>query len=161
MRYVQSVLLFLLSIVCAHAHESGYMAFMQNVGQVTDQYGNARSDISFKLSAGGVNMFIGQGAIIYQWNKIIEESTTGDKMLFPGEDANTRFTTEYCRLEMELVGANKNVFPVASGQVDYYENYFLAGRSQQLTANTYTTITYKPIISTCECRLIATGSSYT
>jgi len=145
MRYVQSVLLFFLSIVCAKSHESSYLAFMQNVGQVTDQYGNRRNDISFKLSAGGVNMFLGEAAIIYQWNKTTEENKTGNKMRLPGGDVEVNFKTEYCRLEMELLGADKNIKPVATGEKAYYENYLLSGKEELVTAHAHTTITYKNI----------------
>jgi hypothetical protein len=148
MRYVHNYFLFFIHFLCAYsvqANESNNLAFIENVGQVTDQYGNARSDVKFKLSADGVNMFIGQGSILYQWNKTTQENAATDRMLLPGEDANINFTTEYCRLEMELVGANKNAFPIAGGEQTYYENHFLPGRNEAVTAHTFTTITYRDI----------------
>src|SRR5688572_29963315 len=44
-------------------------SFVENKGQITDQYNNTRSDIDARLSGSGVNIFIGKGAIHYQWNK--------------------------------------------------------------------------------------------
>lgn len=53
----------------AGLHKSGTV-FIENKGQVTDQYGTARSDIDFKITAAsGLNIFIGKGRLHYQWVK--------------------------------------------------------------------------------------------
>src|ERR1700749_3767536 len=41
--------------------------FMENVGQIKDQNGLSRQDIHFKLPGELFNVFIGSGAIYYQW----------------------------------------------------------------------------------------------
>lgn len=148
MRCVKFLLLFFSAIYSAAdivAHESNNLVFIENAGQVTDQYGNPRSDISYRLSAPCINMFIGNGTITYQWNKTTEPRADMQQILLPGYNTHANFTTEYCRLEMELVGADEKVIPVSSGKSNYYENYLLSGNDKLLTANAYTTITYKNV----------------
>src|SRR5690606_42161321 len=42
-------------------------AFIENKGQITDQYGNTREDIDFRFAADDVQVFVGGGKIHYQW----------------------------------------------------------------------------------------------
>lgn len=52
------------------SNDIGSVFFMKNNGQVTDRFRQQRDDIDFKLSASkGLNIFIGNGAIHYQWSK--------------------------------------------------------------------------------------------
>src|ERR1700748_361595 len=63
-----------------------------NTGQVRDQYSRPRNDIQFALRESGLNVFIGAGAIHYQFIKETYPSNT--------------FSTY--RIDMILVGANKH-----------------------------------------------------
>jgi hypothetical protein len=46
------------------------LSFIENKGQITDQNHKPRPDIDFRLAAaGGLNIFIGDGAIHYQFSK--------------------------------------------------------------------------------------------
>src|ERR1039458_2179824 len=48
------------------------LCFTENIGQITDQYGNIRDDMRYRLSArGGLNVFIGNGGMHYQFSKPI------------------------------------------------------------------------------------------
>src|SRR5687768_16635893 len=44
--------------------------FMENKGRVVDLNHKQRSDIDFTLTSQGVNVFIGDGQIHYQWAKM-------------------------------------------------------------------------------------------
>src|ERR1700749_1720741 len=50
-------------------HQNKTLAFIKNEGQITDQNGKQRSDIDYKLNAQGLEIFVGRGAIHYQWQK--------------------------------------------------------------------------------------------
>src|ERR1043165_1342113 len=46
------------------------LSFIENKGQVTDQFHQQRTDIDLSLhAANGLNIFIGEGAIRYQFGK--------------------------------------------------------------------------------------------
>jgi hypothetical protein len=50
------------------------LAFIENKGQVRNQNRNARYDIQFQLkAAGGLSIFIGDGAIHYQFSRANED----------------------------------------------------------------------------------------
>ena len=92
------------------------LCFIENRGQIMDQYGNARNDIDFKIATGqGLNVFIGKGGIHYQWNKNTSLCLSkGEGMISKLTDKpGTHFEepsvpVEMCRMDVELVGANEN-----------------------------------------------------
>src|SRR4051812_47784278 len=60
------------------ANTGNNLLFIENKGQVKDQDGNARPDIQYKLAAtGGLNIFIGNAAIHYQFHRA--ESGSGKR----------------------------------------------------------------------------------
>jgi len=131
--------------------------FIENKGQITDQNGSARNDIQFRLAAtNGLNIFIGDGAIHYQFNKCDNpQSSKYARKRFPdakshaenygAEGADGTMDTMY-RMDVELVGANKNARVIAEGKQNYYENYYTAPIGVKgVTANAYKRIVYKDI----------------
>lgn len=105
-------------------------AFIENNGQLTDEYGNMRPDIDFRLRGGGVNVFIGNGAIQYQWGKTSREQ--GNAM-------------EFYRMDAVLLNANPHAEIIKEEQQAYYERYYLGHCPQGITANTFQKIIYKDI----------------
>lgn len=102
------------------------LTFIENKGQIKDQNLSPRNDIDFKLSTKGVNVFIGDGALHYQWNR-----PSGEK-------------TETYRLDVTLIGANKNAMVITDQQGAYYEQYYITGCDGQ-TARSFGKITYKDV----------------
>ena len=124
------------------------LSFIENKGQVRDQYRNARQDIQFQLkAAGGLSIFIGDGAIHYQFSKAdkkIKKPSKEDMMKLGFVPEQTTFTMD--RLDVELVGANKNAQVITEQKQDYYENYFTDWSGEKgTTVSAYNKITYKNI----------------
>lgn len=111
--------------------------FIENSGQVTNQYFQPRNDIDFSLSAGGMNIFIGSGHIHYQWSHSTTQEVPGE--LFPSQNI------EVYRLDVELSGANKNVIPEAGDYQEYYEQYFLEHTHGTVKARSCKKIIYRNI----------------
>lgn len=82
---------------------------IENVGQIKDQNGALRQDINFKLQSDFMNVFIGAGAIYYQW--ATPKGSEGPKNL------------ETYRLDMQLLGANKNATATKAIPSNYKEQY--------------------------------------
>ena len=97
------------------------LSFIENVGQVTDQFGNGRPDIDFKISAAkGLNIFLGSGKIVYQWSGP-KPSPTGENTLL------TFQSIAMYRMDVSLRGANPNRRISSEFQASYREHYYYAG----------------------------------
>ncbi len=103
-------------------------AFIENKGQVTDQYNRPRNDIDFKLDLPGLTVFIGSGQIHYQWYSA------------PSPFDNT--VASY-RLDMQLQGALDNIIPVKEEITPYTEQYLTGNK--ELSAQSCKKITYPGI----------------
>ncbi len=152
------VLLFLLHPNCTQAQGKANLltrrlCFIENKGQVTDQFGNARNDIQFKLSAGkGLNVFVGNGEMHYQWYK--EASSKSSKIDEPGHDQKntSSFLSEKSvevlmqRMDVKLLGANHNAEIIREEKQIYQEHYYTYPLGDYgAIANSYKKITYKNI----------------
>lgn len=132
---------------------SGKLYFIENKGQITDQHFVPRNDIQYAIQAPGINIFIGNGQLHYQFSRLTVKHTDLPAWLMAKYKANEPINTEEqlatvetYRMDVELLGANKNAVAIATEKQDYYENYYLAGCPQQgLHANTCSRIIYKNV----------------
>ncbi len=108
------------------------LSFIENKGQVMDQENHPRFDIQYKLSTPGMNLYVGQGKLFYQFRKT-EGSTP----------ATLQVTT--CNMGVTLVGANPDAKVVAADKQEYYENYYLAGHDNGFTVHSYNKVIYKNV----------------
>ncbi len=109
------------------------LSFIENKGQIMDVNRQVRTDIQYKLTATGMNLFVGKGQLNYEFKKIEGNKTT-----------NTSVSTYM--MNVCLLGANKNAEVINSEAQEYYENYFLNDlNGAGFTAHSYNKITYKNI----------------
>ncbi|RYD55991.1 MAG: T9SS type A sorting domain-containing protein [Sphingobacteriales bacterium] len=140
---------------------SAKIALTENKGQVVDQFRKPRTDIDFKLSGGGVNIFIGDGQIHYQWYRNSKPGNTVTKE--PGISSKDESLKRYqdgaemnaYRLDMILVGANPNAEIIKEEKQSYFENYYLAQYTG--TAFTFNKATYKDIYPNIDWVLYTTS----
>ncbi len=131
--------------------QSNSLSFIENKGQVTDQYYKPRTDIQFKLAAtAGLNIFISSGAIHYQWSKQTSKGKNEnpkDKLLLHTlRTYDSGLRTDMYRMDVELIGANKNAEIITEQKQDYYENYYTSSMGDNgVTVYAYSKITYKNI----------------
>lgn len=130
------------------------MTFIENKGQVTDQFHNPRTDIDFKLAGGnGLNIFFGKGTIHYQWSKREKSKEPVD---FTNRGTAEEVEKQYSRpvkmyrMDLALIGANPNPEIITEEKQPNFERYFLSwvnkdNGNEGLIANTYKKITYKNI----------------
>ncbi len=136
----------------AVAAERPSLHFIENKGQVVDQYGVPRNDIQYKLSSGGVTVFIGAGALHYQFAKNKDLHGEKDKAdiskgkgiceFITGKDGNE---VECYRMDVVLTGCNKKAEVLAEEGIGYHENYYLPQCPGGLTAHACRKIIYKEI----------------
>ncbi len=110
------------------------LSFIENRGQVTDQDRKPRSDIQFMVpAADGLSIFIGEGAIHYQFS--------AKKEMKNGEQA----AYDMRRMDVQLLGANTNAKVIKEGKLGYTENYFAKNGGAHGTAHSYERILYKDV----------------
>jgi hypothetical protein len=93
-------------------------SFVENKGQIRDQYGNMRSDIDFRLQSPDVSIMVGDASIHYQWYKAESDLRQAMKERKAAE-VNTY------RMDVELLGANKAAVMTTEEPQQYYEKYYL------------------------------------
>ncbi|MBL7683807.1 MAG: SBBP repeat-containing protein [Flavipsychrobacter sp.] len=124
------------------------LLLIANKGQITDQYGKPRRDIDYKLSGSDVTLFVGDGQLHYQWlqrqpnpkSETRNPKDVADKNSPSGDVGITTY-----RMDVELLGADKNTVVVAEDMQPYYENYYLPTVPDGATAHSYRKITYKNV----------------
>ena len=83
------------------ANGGKHLSFIENKGQITDQNYKQRKDIQFSLrAANGLNIFVGNGEIHYQFNKNDnpeeEKSKTQNPQQAPNPNCKTSATAPVC-----------------------------------------------------------------
>ena len=148
---------------CAIAHNynndryaGAPLSFMENKGQVTDQHGIPRKDIDVKIGARGMNIFIGKGEIHYQFSKSKEDRDFMDFKDYPGlrqevgqstnQPINQSTEIETYRMDVVLVGANKDAELVKEEKQAYYETYYTPNTGANgVVVHSYNRVVYKNI----------------
>jgi hypothetical protein len=153
-RFLKGILLICTTLVLqradaktvAGAFSQSKLTFIENKGQIVDQNGAHRKDIDFKLEANGVTVFIGGGQLHYQWNKI-ESEVRSTKCVTQIDDRSPLPAprSEIYRLDVTLVGANKNAIVETEDQQNYSEHYYLPQCPDGAIAQSYKKIIYKNI----------------
>ncbi len=120
--------------------------FIENSGQINNQYGNPVSDVHFVLSAEGASIFLEPGRIKYQWMKELtqDDDEAFDPTSTDKKEALKHTSLAYQIIEMELVDANTNLTPIAEEKQAYYERHMLK-TGNTVTAHTYHRVTYKNV----------------
>ena len=136
------------------------LAFIENNGQITDQNHQARNDIYFMMpAANGLNIFLGKSRIEYQF-KTMSGKTSGSGLSgisVAGNPEAEPVKYSYSRMDVELVGANKNARIIREQATDYYERYFTTDLNGT-TAHSFTRVIYKDIYPHIDWVLYAANS---
>ena len=125
--------------------QSDYFGFVENKGQLTDQFGQSRPDIDFRLSAGELTVFIGRGQLHYQWSR--QHESADAKQKFNGSIlSNVQNTINIYRLDVQLLNSSNSGNLQKEGRHSYIEHYYLPQcGTDGATAKSYLKIVYKDI----------------
>ncbi len=123
------------------------LAFVENKGQIIDQNKSPRRDIDFRVNAGGVNIFIGDGAMHYQWTEVNGMSLAAEGRLAKNSIMQSVAKAEVntYRMDVELLGADIRAPFVAEEKLGYHENYYLPQCPDGVTASSYQKIVYRNV----------------
>jgi hypothetical protein len=102
------------------------LCFVENKGQIA---GNAQ----YTMTAPGMNLYLGNAQLHYQFRKT--EGASG---------ANPKMRTY--RMDVTLLGANKLAVAEATELQDYFEVFYTSSsKAEGITAHTYNKVTYKEV----------------
>ncbi len=124
-----------------------FICFLENKGQVTDQYRNTRKDIDFSITTPGVNVFVGKGALHYQWIRPAEDFARSISERFSQKQTQRTVPPRYdaFRLDVQLLHANEHALLVKELPLSYYDRYYLPQCPEGVQINAYQKMTYKNI----------------
>ncbi len=109
------------------------LCFIENKGQVADPSGKPCTDIQYKMSTPGMNLYVGNGQLHYQFRKTEKNSYA------------TPSVKTY-RMDVTLLGANPYARVLSSEKQAYFENYYTAATGPAgVTALAYNRITYQEV----------------
>lgn len=124
------------------------LCFIENKGQVTDQYGNSRCDIQYIFPAtSGLGIFVGPSGIQCQFRKqttpfLSNQSATSDCI----DDGGDAVQFDMYRLDMELVGANKGAKIIEEELGGYFEKHFSTDTNNRgIVTRSFSKVTYKDV----------------
>lgn len=123
------------------------LVFIENDGQIRDGKGHPRDDIDFVLKTPNLVLFVGKGALHYQFIKRQSPDTAeGSKTIFPKLYQVGNQVILY-RLDMTLKNANRDAsFIKESEQKAEYHYYTNPGNKNGIThVHSYQKIVYKDI----------------
>lgn len=119
----------------AHLPADNSLVFVENKGQITDQFALKRPDIQFRLTTPGMTVFVGNGQLHYQWY----DQPAIDKAHL----RNRKQEIKTYRMDVTLTGANRNAAYVVEHLQSYRESYYTSGDG--IVAHAYKKITYKNV----------------
>jgi hypothetical protein len=129
-------------------HAKAPVMFVENAGQITDQYHNVRPDVQFCVGAmTGLNIFVGNGVIHYQFSKadMAFKQPTMQEIIQPGFKPQP-INYDMYRMDVELVGANQHPQIIKEQKQDYFQQFLSSnGDENSAIAHAYNRIVYKDI----------------
>ncbi|MBK6291723.1 MAG: T9SS type A sorting domain-containing protein [Ignavibacteria bacterium] len=123
------IALMIVSLVTSNAATDAAHGYIENKGQIGDQYGKPNQDVRFLIPRAGLNIQLRSNGFSY-------DSYTVDRSELPRDTAETRMSSTYRdrpdeevtyhfhRIDVELVGANKRPLITATGVSADYLNYY-------------------------------------
>ncbi|MEA3497006.1 MAG: PKD domain-containing protein [Bacteroidota bacterium] len=112
--------------------------FIENKGQIIDQFGKNRNDIKYLLSSNSFSVHLKTNSFSYEFQKKINNGSSNDIK---------KTSYEYHRIDIELLNCNvqPEIIPVGKNK-EYFNYYNVESKPNGIThVNTYKKIIYKNI----------------
>lgn len=130
------------------------LLFLENTGQISDQYGKLRADIDFKATTSGLSVYVGSGKLHYQWAQVASPVSLASFHDDPASQVS--FDINTYRMDVELIGANPDAKVIREDMHQYHERYYKLGiGTQGLLARSCKKITYENIYPGIDWELYA------
>lgn len=104
------------------------LVFLENKGQITDENKKKRTDIQYVVNSEGVNVFVGNNKLQYQFTKVDNPEVMSAHYKMKAASAGSKAVLQERGYTMivELVGANPNARPTAMEPQEFVARYYSA-----------------------------------
>lgn len=135
--------------------KSRVISFIENKGQICDQYNNPRPDVLFTAKADGMSVHYKSNGFSYQIYKPVTDHTA--KSNADSSDFLSQKTMVH-RIDVDFVNSNSSVDVVSEGMNADYDNYYLTFSNKEiLNIRNYNSIWYKSIYSGIDVHYFTKG----
>lgn len=125
--------LFIVSLFFVTDGNASPLLFIENKGQITDQYRQVRTDIDLSIPGNGMTLFVGDGQLHYQFAKSEMK-------------ADSSYDIKMYRLDVELIGADKGALLLKEEPQYFTERYYTDLFSEEGgVVRSYTRAVYKNV----------------
>jgi len=118
-----------------------YLTFIENKGQVHDQFGKARTDVLFSGKASALVYHLRTDGISYQLNRI---DTWKDEEIKRGKKIQVEDNVTVYRVDLNWMNCRTDFEILKDDALPGYTNYYY-GKEVMLRVNTYVGVTCKNI----------------
>lgn len=141
--------------------------FLENNGQITDQNRQPRTDIQFVVPSKGVNVFIGDAQIHYQFSHVQNPMPLHNKKALDLLKPHEAPKVEMYRMDVKLLGANQHATVVTEDKLDMATRYcqpqtsrgFHRSLASEVVASSYRKITYKDVYTNIDWVIYSKGDA--
>lgn len=125
-----------------------FHGLIENKGQIIDQFMNPRLDIDFTMRTNdNLSIFIGNGIVQYQFFEPVQDFNSANNPIERESQKNGQ-TIDLYRLDVQLVGCNKEAKVEVSQKGNYVENFYCSYLNKsRVSASSYSRIVYRNIYS--------------
>ncbi len=129
--------------LCGNGLISKKLSFTENKGQITDQYGQDRPDIQFKVESPGLVIFVSNTGLHYQWN---EAKQTNKNLSETHHLDMPELQVNSYRMEVKLLGADPHATVIKEQQQAEVERYYTTHvDAANNLVHAYHKVTYKNV----------------
>ncbi len=135
------------------------LSFLENKGQIRDQQGNVRTDIDFILRSKDMTLYIGDGALHYQFFQQQKVSAEGYSRQNLPKQYQAGAGVSMARIDVVLEGAQKATDLIKEKPQEVKYHYYTDGKPEGTTGvSAYQKITYKNVYPNIDWVLYTDGS---
>ncbi|MEX1192062.1 MAG: gliding motility-associated C-terminal domain-containing protein [Brumimicrobium sp.] len=127
---------------------NSYGQFIKNEGQVIDHNQDLHPEVAFHNSGGSASVFFESDKVVYNFKKMDDFDFNREPYLSNKDLRDSVFQTlgiTFHRVDLEFIGANKDVEIVAKNEKFHNTNYFLNKRENIRNVKSYGKIIYQDL----------------
>jgi large repetitive protein len=131
--------------------------FIENKGQIIDQYNNLNPQVRFLMSGNGMNTQLRYNGFSYDLVQVTNQPKMTEAGPVMGEEAGEELTMHIHRIDFDLLSMNPSYTVETEGQSKEYFNYYTTGTPEEgvLDVRHYQKVTYKSIYPKIDLEFLA------
>ena len=135
------------------------VSFIENKGQVTDQFHQPRTDVLFAATDGAISYFLKPNGFNYQQSRV--DLWTYDSLPGLGKTYRQAAQTTFYRIDVEWKGANPEAFVTGERPLDGYSNFYTPANPNGITqVRSYQDVYYTNLYSGVDLHVYSISGTF-